>query len=92
MTDTVNAELYDPFQQGDQAYLGSMDVEIGFASQKKRVDAPYDQDGDGIVSEPGSRTWPTDSHGLEEHTAVIDRKDCTADGSVAKVPFGSAVI
>ena len=26
MTDTVNAELYDPFKQGDQAYLGSMDV------------------------------------------------------------------
>jgi vesicle-fusing ATPase len=44
MTDTVNAELYDPFKQGDQAYLGSMDVEIGFASQKKRVDTPYDQD------------------------------------------------
>jgi vesicle-fusing ATPase len=44
MTDTVNAEMYDPFKQGDQAYLGSMDVEIGFASQKKRVDTPYDQD------------------------------------------------
>ena len=44
MTDTVNAELYDPFSQGDQAYLGSIDVEIGFASQKKQVNTPYDQD------------------------------------------------
>lgn len=44
MTDTVKAELYDPFQQGDQAYLGSMDVEVGFASIKKRVETPYDQD------------------------------------------------
>ena len=44
LTDTVNAEMYDPFSQGGQAYLGSMDVEIGFASQKKRTDKPYDQD------------------------------------------------
>lgn len=44
LTDTVNAEMYDPFSQGGQAYLGSMDVEIGFASQKKKTDKPYDQD------------------------------------------------
>jgi vesicle-fusing ATPase len=44
MTDTVVAELYDPFSQGDQAYLGSMDVEIGFAGTKKREERPYDQD------------------------------------------------
>lgn len=44
MTDTVTAEIYDPFKQGDQAYLGSMDVEIGFASKTKRSKDPYDQD------------------------------------------------
>ena len=44
LTDTVNVEMYDPFSQGGQAYLGSMDIEIGFASQKKRTEVPYDQD------------------------------------------------
>ena len=44
MTDTVDAQLYDPFSQGHQAYLGSMDVEIGFASKTKKTDVPYDQD------------------------------------------------
>jgi vesicle-fusing ATPase len=43
MTETVNAELYDPFSQGGHSYLGSMDVEIGFAG-KKVTETPYDQD------------------------------------------------
>lgn len=44
LTDMVNVEQYDPFAAGSQAYLGSMDVEIGFASQKKQEQKPYDQD------------------------------------------------
>jgi vesicle-fusing ATPase len=44
LTDLVNAELFDPFANGGQAYLGSMDMEIGFASQKKQEQKPYDQD------------------------------------------------
>ena len=44
LTDMVRVERYDPFSQGGQAYLGSMDIEIGFASQKKRTDKPYAQD------------------------------------------------
>ena len=44
LTDMVHAEIYDPFSQGGQAYLGSMDVEIGFAGLKKKVETPYDQD------------------------------------------------
>ncbi|KAK4224988.1 P-loop containing nucleoside triphosphate hydrolase protein [Podospora fimiseda] len=44
MMDEVVGEIYDVFSQGGSAYLGSMDVEIGFASLKKFVDAPYDQD------------------------------------------------
>ena len=64
MTDVVSAEIHDPFRQGGQAYLGDMDIEIGFASQKRRVDTPYDQDElakrvtrafDGQVFAPGQR-------------------------------------
>lgn len=44
LTDMVHVQIYDPFSQGSQAYLGSMDIEVGFASQKKRTEAPYDQD------------------------------------------------
>jgi vesicle-fusing ATPase len=43
MTETVSAELYDPFSHGSHSYLGSIDVEIGFAG-KKVTDTPYDQD------------------------------------------------
>ncbi|KAI1427503.1 P-loop containing nucleoside triphosphate hydrolase protein [Xylaria sp. FL1777] len=44
MRDTFTGELYDPFASGGKAYLGSLDLEIGFASIKKRVDTPYDED------------------------------------------------
>ena len=44
MMDEVVGELYDPFSRGGPAYVGSMDVEVGFASLKKFVDEPYDQD------------------------------------------------
>ncbi|KAL2437111.1 Vesicular-fusion protein sec18 [Exophiala dermatitidis] len=44
LTDQVQAEVYDPFSQGNQAYIGSMDIEIGFASTRKVTDTPYDQD------------------------------------------------
>lgn len=43
LIDSVKAEIYDPFSRGGQAYLGSADVEIGFAG-KKRTEVPYDQD------------------------------------------------
>ena len=44
MMDPLIAEQFDPFAQGPQAYLGAMDLEVGFASVKKITDAPYDQD------------------------------------------------
>lgn len=44
MLDTLTAEEFDPFSQGARAYLGSLDVEVGFASAKKFTDTPYDQD------------------------------------------------
>lgn len=44
MMDTVKVQLYDPFSQGGQAYLGSADIVVGFASAKKRTEKAYDQD------------------------------------------------
>ncbi|RDL41279.1 p-loop containing nucleoside triphosphate hydrolase [Venustampulla echinocandica] len=44
MMDPITAELYDPFSQGGHTYLGSLDVEAGFASVKKFTEVPYDQD------------------------------------------------
>ncbi len=44
MMDEIQADVYDPFASGASAYIGSLDLEIGFASPKKFVDAPYDQD------------------------------------------------
>ncbi|KAL3428190.1 Vesicular-fusion protein sec18 [Phlyctema vagabunda] len=45
MMDGITAELYDPFaSQGGLSYLGSLDVEVGFASVKKITETPYDQD------------------------------------------------
>lgn len=43
LTDNIKVQVYDPFSQGGQAYLGSVDIEIGFAG-KKRQEEPYDQD------------------------------------------------
>ncbi|KAK0673498.1 putative vesicular-fusion protein SEC18 [Cercophora samala] len=44
LMDSLEGEIYDPFAKSAQTYLGSIDVEIGFASLRKVVDAPYDQD------------------------------------------------
>ncbi|RYP65709.1 hypothetical protein DL769_006240 [Monosporascus sp. CRB-8-3] len=44
MRDTFTGELYDPFASGGKAYLGSLDLEIGFASPKKKTEISYDED------------------------------------------------
>lgn len=44
LRDAIKVERYDPFSRGGQAYLGSADIEVSFASLKKRVETPYDQD------------------------------------------------
>lgn len=44
MMDELIGEIYDPFGSTRQAYLGTMDCEIGFASTKKITDATIDQD------------------------------------------------
>lgn len=43
LQDVVHVQIYDPFAQGGQSYLGALDVEVGFAG-KKSTEAPYDQD------------------------------------------------
>ncbi|CZS96434.1 probable NsfA protein [Rhynchosporium graminicola] len=44
MMDPIVAEAYDPFSEGPSTYLGSLDVEVGFASVKKITEQPFDQD------------------------------------------------
>ncbi|UKZ51470.1 hypothetical protein TrVGV298_005230 [Trichoderma virens] len=44
MRDTFTGEVFDPFASGGKAYLGTLDVEIGFASPTKRTETPYDED------------------------------------------------
>ena len=44
MRDTFTGELFDPFSTGSKPYLGSLDVEIGFASPSKKTPEPYDED------------------------------------------------
>ncbi|OPB43127.1 ATPase Sec18, required for ER to Golgi transport etc [Trichoderma guizhouense] len=44
LRDTFTGEVFDPFASGSKAYLGSLDVEVGFASPTKRIDGPYDED------------------------------------------------
>ena len=44
MLDSIMGEVFDPFRTGSPPYVGSMDVEIGFASTKKISDIQYDQD------------------------------------------------
>ncbi|KAK8107904.1 uncharacterized protein PG998_009917 [Apiospora kogelbergensis] len=42
--DTFVGVQYDPFSRGTKAYLGTVDLEIAFASPKAVSDQPYDQD------------------------------------------------
>lgn len=44
MRDQFGGEIYDPFSSGGKAYLGSLDLEIGFASPNKKTEVPYDED------------------------------------------------
>ena len=43
LMDTISVAPFDPFSAGKNVYLGSLDVEIGFAT-KKMSDEQYDQD------------------------------------------------
>lgn len=41
---TFTGEIFDPFASGKKAYLGSLDMQIGFASVNKRTAFTYDED------------------------------------------------
>ncbi|RMZ73630.1 vesicle-fusing ATPase [Pyrenophora seminiperda CCB06] len=41
--EVVTVSQYDPFSRGGKSYLGSIDVEVGFAA-RKTTETPYDQD------------------------------------------------
>lgn len=43
LQDVVNVRLYDAFADGKNAYLASIDAELGFAGRKS-TEAPFDQD------------------------------------------------
>lgn len=42
--EVVEVAPYDIGSQGKQFYLGALNMEVGFASQKKMPETPYDQD------------------------------------------------
>ncbi|RCI14422.1 hypothetical protein L249_6180 [Ophiocordyceps polyrhachis-furcata BCC 54312] len=44
MRDQFVGQIYDPFSAGSKAYLGTLDVQIGFASANKKTETPYDED------------------------------------------------
>ncbi|KAL4897224.1 P-loop containing nucleoside triphosphate hydrolase protein [Aspergillus ambiguus] len=48
LRDQVKVQIYHPFSQGAQAYLGSTDIEIKFAG-RVRPKEPYDQDELGVA-------------------------------------------
>jgi vesicle-fusing ATPase len=43
LQDVVQARIYDPFSEGGDRYLGTLDVEIGFAGRKTTAEQ-LDQD------------------------------------------------
>ncbi len=43
LMDRITGELYDPFSQGPYYDVGALDIEVGFASQKKVTETPFDQ-------------------------------------------------
>ena len=43
LQDVVKVRMYDPFSEGGDRYLGSLDVEVGFAG-RKTISDPLDQD------------------------------------------------
>lgn len=44
ITDVVAVTLYEPFQEGENRFLRSLDADIGFAGSRNNTDKPLDQD------------------------------------------------
>ncbi|KAJ5104135.1 hypothetical protein N7532_004664 [Penicillium argentinense] len=89
LRDTVKVQLYDPFSQGGQAYLGSADIEVSFASARKRTDAPYDQDdlAKAVISNFENQLFAPEQRILMDHRSIplllniktVQRVDLTSE-------------
>ncbi|XHF97830.1 transport between ER and Golgi ATPase protein [Aspergillus wentii] len=90
LTDSIKVQIYDPFSQGGQAYLGSTDIEIGFAG-KKRVETPYDQDelGQVVIKNFENQIFSPGQKILMDHRSIpllltvktVQRVDLTSEKS-----------
>ncbi|KAJ5648489.1 hypothetical protein N7490_004861 [Penicillium lividum] len=89
LRDAIKVQLYDPFSQGGQAYLGSADIEVSFASVKKRVEAPYDQDelANAVIKNFENQLFAPGQRILMDHKSIplllqvktVQRVDLTAE-------------
>ncbi|KAJ5288011.1 hypothetical protein N7478_003697 [Penicillium angulare] len=89
LRDAIKVQLYDPFSQGGQAYLGSADIEVSFASIKKRVEAPYDQDelSNAVIKNFENQLFAPGQRILMDHKSIplllqvktVQRVDLTAE-------------
>lgn len=72
ITDTFTGEQYDPFMQGPKVYLGAVDLEIAFASQRKIHDTPYDQDelADVVIRQYQNQLFAPGQRILMDHRGV----------------------
>ncbi|PYH89462.1 putative vesicular fusion ATPase [Aspergillus ellipticus CBS 707.79] len=70
-TDSVKVQIYDPFSQGGEAYVGSTDIEVGFAG-KKRVETPYDQDelGNAVIKNFENQIFSPGQKILMDHRSI----------------------
>ena len=64
LQDVVNVKLYDPFTEGKNAYLASVDAEVGFAGRKS-TEAPFDQD------ELAQHFTKVGAHALSKNASLI---------------------
>ncbi|KAJ5924661.1 hypothetical protein N7466_008848 [Penicillium verhagenii] len=91
LRDAIKVQLYDPFSQGGQAYLGSADIEVSFASVKKRVEAPYDQDelANAVIKNFENQLFAPGQRVLMDHRSIplllqvktVQRVDLTSEKS-----------
>ncbi|KAJ5093071.1 hypothetical protein N7456_008932 [Penicillium angulare] len=108
LRDAIKVQIYDPFSQGGQAYLGSADIEVSFASIKKRVEAPYDQDelSNAVIRNFENQLFAPGQRILMDHKSIplllqvktVQRVDLTAEkadpnsGEIETAPNARGII
>jgi vesicle-fusing ATPase len=75
----VQAQIYSPFSQGGQSYLGGVDIEVGFAG-RKTVETAYDQEQlaqlftrVGGYPSKTAQLWLIISRPLKTRSSLLDR-------------------